>query len=59
MSYIPSHEPFHTTEDSFRVWESDTEGRFICASPTATTYRGDMHGVVRFIERQRARLRAG
>lgn len=56
MSYIPksSHLPFHTTEDGFRVWESEErEGHFICNSPGYLTYRGDLVGVGRFIERCR------
>lgn len=53
-SYIPSYAPFHVEADGFRVWEKD--GRFTCAGPTAVTYRGDMVGVVRFIERERGRM---
>lgn len=63
-SYIPYWVPFHVEPDGFRVWLAGTKTRYdgvesdilICASPTAVTYRGDMKGVVRFIERERARL---
>lgn len=57
-AYIPTYAPFHVEPDGFRVYESGVEGKFICASPTAVTYRGDMAGVVRFIERQRVVLAA-
>lgn len=54
--YIPSYAPFHTTEDGFRVYETNREGHYICASPGYATYNGDMKGVVRFIERFRREL---
>lgn len=53
-AYIPNGAPFHVEPDGFRVWQSGE--RFICASPTAVTYRGDLAGVARFIERERGRL---
>lgn len=56
-AYIPSHEPFHTTEDGFRVWETNRANHYICASPGYATYRGDMTGVARFIERFRIELK--
>lgn len=55
--YVPAGAPFHVTEDGFRVWESEREGRFICCSPGYATYRGDMGGVVRFIDRFRLELK--
>ena len=65
-SYIPYWIPFHIEEDGFRVWTAGTrtladgteKDILICASPTAVTYRGDMAGVVRFIQRERGRLNA-
>lgn len=50
--YVPEHEPFHTEPDGFQVWETKTG--FLVAGPTCNTYRGDLKGVVRFIERERA-----
>ena len=57
-SYVPSYAPFNVTKDGFRVWEGSVEGRFICASPGYAHYRGDMKGVVRFIERTRLEFAA-
>lgn len=53
-SYIPSDtQPFHTEFDGFRVWETAT-GYVVRDDLTGSTYRGDLAGVARFIERQRS-----
>lgn len=58
-AYIPGpeHKPFYVTDDNFRVWTTDREGHFICASPGYATYRGDLRGVEHFIERMRRELK--
>lgn len=50
--YIPEHAPFHTEPDGFRVWETET-GFLVSNDNGPNTYRGDLKGVVRFIERER------
>lgn len=54
--YTPTYDPFHVTEEGFRVWETTIEGKYICTDLLQTTYRGDMKGVVRFIERRRKEM---
>lgn len=50
--YIPEHKPFHVEADGFRVWETTT-GFLVCNNNNGQTYRGDLKGVVKFIERER------
>lgn len=53
--YTPTYEPFHVESDGFKVWETSNEGKFIVSNTNnGNTYRGDMSGVVRFIERERS-----
>lgn len=53
--YTPSYEPFHTESDGFSCWKTAVEGKFIVSNQkNGNTYRGNLAGVVRFIERERA-----